>query len=106
MLFNTVFPCQTMSTTMAITGLLRQSYFDKCLTDNAHEEWLPVTLHQDDQTIKKFQYSQEEWLTSLLPDNVFVAQKEWMTNVMRKPYSMKIKDFGNRKKTLIRFFWP
>ena len=49
---------------------------------------------------KKFQYSQEEWLIFLLPDNAFVSQKEWMTNVMRKPYSMKVKDFCNHIKTL------
>ena len=97
---------QTMSTRMAFNGPLMYSYFDKCLTDNALEERRSVTPHPDDQMIENFQYSQEEWLTSLHPDNAFVYQKEWMTNVMRKPYSMKIKDFGNRKKTLIRFFWP
>ena len=103
MLFNTVLSFQTMSTRMAFTGPLMYSYFNKCLTDNPLEEWRSVTPHPDDQTIENFQYSQEEWLTSLLPDNAFVSQKEWMTNVMRKPYSMKVKDFGNRKKTLNRF---
>ena len=53
--------------------------------------------------VKNFKYSQEEWLTSLLPDNTFVSQKEWMTNVMCKPYTMKVKDFGNRIKTLNHF---
>ena len=103
MLFNTVLSFQTMSTRMTFTGPLMYSYFNKCLTDNALEEWRSVTPHPDDQTIENFQYSQEEWLTSLLPDNAFVSQKEWMTNVMRKPYSMKVKDFGNRIKTLNRF---
>ena len=40
------------------------------------------------------------FFTSLLPDNVFVMQKEWMTTVMCKIYSMKVKDFGNHIKTL------
>jgi hypothetical protein len=100
MLFNTVLSFQTMSTRMAFTGPLMYSYFDKCLTDNSLEEWYSVTPHPDDQTIENFQYSQGEWLTSLLPDNLFVSQKEWMTNVMHKPYSMKVKDFGIRIKTL------
>ena len=39
MLFNTVLSFQTMSTRMAFTGPLMYSYFDKCLTDNALEEW-------------------------------------------------------------------
>ena len=32
-----------------------------------------------------------------------LSQKEWMTNIMRKPYSMKVKDFDNRIKTLNHF---
>ena len=54
MLFNTVLSLQTMSTRMAFTGPLMYSYFDKCLTDNALEEWRSVTPHPDDQTIKIF----------------------------------------------------
>ena len=100
MLFLTILSFQTMSTRMTFTGPLSYSYFDKCLTDNALEEWRSVTPHQDDQTLENFKYSQEEWLTSLLPDNAFVSQKEWMANVMRKPYTMKVKDFGNCIKTL------
>ena len=72
----------------------------KCFTYNALEEWHLVTPHQDDQTIEYFKYSQEECLTSLLSDNAFVSQKEWMANVMHKPYTMKVKDFGSRIKTL------
>ena len=89
-----------MSTKMAFPGPLMYLYFDKCLTDNALEELHSVTLLQDDQTIENFQSSQEkkEWLTSILPGNAFVSQKEWMTNVMHKPYSMKVKDFGNHIK--------
>ena len=54
MLFNTVLSLQTMSTRMAFTGLLMYSYFNKCLTDDALEEWRSVTPHPDDQTIKIF----------------------------------------------------
>ena len=54
MLFNTVLSFQTMSTRMTFTGPLMYSYFDKCLTDNALEEWRSVTPHPDDQTIKIF----------------------------------------------------
>ena len=100
MLCNTVLSFQTISTRMAFSGSLMFSYFNKCLTDSALEEWQLVTPHQDDQTIENFQYFQEEWLTPLLPDNAFVSQKEGMTNVMQKPYSMKVKDFGNIIKTL------
>ena len=64
MLFLTVLSFQTMSTRMAFTGPLLYSYFDKCLTDNALEEWRSVTPHQDNQTLENFRYPQEEWLTS------------------------------------------
>ena len=76
MLFLTILSFQTMSTRMAFTGPLSYSYFDKCVTDNTLEELRSVTPHQDDQTIENFKYSQEEWLTSLLPNNPFVSQKE------------------------------
>ena len=39
MLFLTILSFQTMSTRMTFTGPLSYSYFDKCLTDNALEEW-------------------------------------------------------------------
>ena len=64
MLFLTILSFQTMSTRMEFTGPLPYSYFDKCLTDNALEEWHSVTPHQDDQTLENFKYSQEEWLTT------------------------------------------
>ena len=31
---------------------------------------------------------------------LFLTQKEWMTNTMKQPYTIKAKDFGNRLKTL------
>ena len=103
MLFLTILSFQTMSTRMTFTGPLLYSYFDKCLTDNALEEWRLVPPHQDDQTLENFKYSQEGWLTSLLPVNAFVSQKEWMANVMRKSYTMKVKDFGNCLRKLNHF---
>ena len=51
-----------------------------------------------------FDYSQKEWLDSLFPDNAFASQKEWMRNVMCKPYTMKVKDFGNCMKSLNHCF--
>jgi hypothetical protein len=100
---NTALSPQTMSTRMAFTGPLMFSYVSKCLTDNDLEDWQSVTLHQHNQTIENFYYSQEEWLTSLLPDNVFVSQKDWKTNVIHKPYTMKEKDFGKYPVTLNQF---
>ena len=52
---------------------------------------------------REFQVSLEEWLSTLLPNNAFLTQNEWMTNTMKKPYIMKVKDFGNWLKALIRF---
>ena len=40
---------------------------------------------------------------AFLPDDAFLAQKEWMANVVRKPYTMKVKDLDNRLKMLNRF---
>ena len=48
MLCNTVLSFQTISTRMAFSGSLMFSYFNKCLTDSALEEWQLVTPHQDD----------------------------------------------------------
>ena len=76
------------------------SYFDMCLLDNALEEWHSVTPHEDDQMVKNFKYPLKEWFIALLPDNAFLTQKEWLTNTMNKLYTMKVKDFGNRLKTL------
>ena len=57
-------------------------------------------LHSDNQTAENIDFSFEEWLTSLLPDNAYVSQKEWMINMMQKPYTTKVKDFRNCLKTL------
>ena len=62
-----------------------------------------VTPHKDNQTAENFKYSIEEWFNTLLPDNAFLTQKKWMTNTMKKPYIMKVKDFGNWLKTLNYF---
>jgi hypothetical protein len=92
-----------MSSRMEFRGAMMYPYFDKCLLDNALEEWRSVTPHEDDQTVENFKFSMEEWINALLPDNAFLAQKEWMMNTMKKPFIMKVKDFGNRLKTLNRF---
>ena len=102
-LFNTVLSFTMMMKRMEFTGPMMFSYFDKCLMDNALEEWHLVTPHEDDQTSENFKFLLEEWFNALLLDNAFLAQKEWMTNSMKKPYIMKVKDFGNRLKTLSRF---
>ena len=99
-LFITVLSFHTMSLRMEFTGSMMYSYFDKCLLDNALEEWRSVMPHEDDQTVKNFKFSLKEWFIALLPDNAFLTQKEWMTNTMKKPFTMKVKDFGNRLKTL------
>ena len=49
-LFNTVLSFQTMSLRMNFTGTMMFLYFNKCLMDNALEEWHSVTPHEDDQT--------------------------------------------------------
>ena len=102
-LFNTFLLFHTMSSRKEFTGLMMYSYFDKCLLDNALEEWRSVMPHEDDQTIKNFKFSLEKWFIALLPDNAFLTQKEWMTNSMKKPFTMKVKDFANRSKTLNRY---
>ena len=99
-LFNTALLFNTMSSRMNFTGAIMFSYFDKCLLDNALDKWCLVTPHEDDQTVENFKYSLEEWFMALLLDDAFLAQKEWMANVMKKPYTMKVKDFGNRLKML------
>ena len=99
-LFNTVLSFNTMAKRMELTGPMIISYFNKCLTDNALEEWRAVTQHKDNQMAENFKYSIEEWFIILLPDNAFLTQKEWMTNTMKKPYIMEVKNFGNWLKTL------
>ena len=59
-----------------------------------------IMLHEDDQLVKNFKISCEEWFIALLPDNAFLTQKGWMANTMMTLYTMKVKDFGNRLKTL------
>jgi hypothetical protein len=39
----------------------------------------------------------------VLPGSAFLAQKEWMTNTMKKSYIIKVKDFGNKLKMLSCF---
>ena len=82
------------------------SYFNKCLMDNVLKEWLLVTPHEDNQTPENFKFSLEKLFSTLLPDNAFLTQKEWMINSMKKPFGMKAKDFGNRLKTLNQFLTP
>ena len=91
-IFNTILSFKTMSNQMELTASLMFSYFDKCLADNSLEEWHSVMPHIDNQTAENFDISIEIWLTSLLPDNAFVSQKEWITNMMQKSYTMKVKD--------------
>ena len=47
-LLNSVLSFQTMSSGMNFTGTMMFSYFNKCLMDNALEEWRSVTPHEDD----------------------------------------------------------
>ena len=102
-LFNTVLSFQTMSSRLDFMGTMMYSYLNKCLMDNALEERRSVTPHEDNQTTENVRFSLEEWFSTLLPDNAFLTQKEWMTNSMKKPFGMRVKDFGNRLKTLNRF---
>ena len=75
-LFNTVLSFQTMSSRMNFTGTMMYSYFNKCLVDNALEEWWLVTPHENNQTPENFKYSLEEWFSTFFPDNAFLTQKE------------------------------
>ena len=75
-LFNTVLSFQTMSSRMNFTGTMMYSYFNKCLMDNALEEWQLVTPHEDNLTPENFKYSLEEWFSTLLQDNAILTQKE------------------------------
>ena len=89
-LFNTVLSFTMMSKRMEFTGPMMYSYFDKCLMDNALEVWWSVIPHEEDQMVKNFKFLLEEWFNALLLDNAFLAQKERITNTMKKPYIMKI----------------
>ena len=63
-LFNTVLSFQTMSSRMEFTGAMMYTYFNKCLLDNALEEWGLVTPHEDDQTVKNSCFL---WRNSSMP---------------------------------------
>ena len=63
-LFNTVLLFNTMAKRIKFTGMMMFSYFNKCLTDNALEEWHAVTPHEDGQTVENFKYSIEEWFNT------------------------------------------
>ena len=101
---NTVLFFQTMSSRMNFTDLMMFLYFNKCLLDNPLEEWQSVTPHEENQTVENFKYLLEEWFSALPPGNVFLIHKEWMTNTMKKPFIMRVKDIGNRLKTVNQFF--
>ena len=75
-MFNNILSFKIMSNQMELTGSLIFSYFDVCLADNALEEWHSIMPHSDNQTAENFKFSIEERLISLLPDNIFVSQKE------------------------------
>ena len=85
---------------MEFTGLMIYSSFDKCLSDNVLEECCSAMPHEDDQMAKTFKFSLKECFIALLPDNTFLTQKEWITNMMKELYTKRIKDIGNRLKTL------
>ena len=53
-LFSTVLSFTMMSKRMEYTGPIMYSYFNKCIMDDALEEWHSVTPHEEDQTIKFF----------------------------------------------------
>ena len=74
-LLNTVLLFHTMSSRMEFTGSMMYSYFDKCLLDNALEEWRSVTPHEDDQMVENFKFFLGEWFIALLLDNTFLTQK-------------------------------
>ena len=77
-LFNTMLSFHTMSSRIEFTGSMMYSYFDKCILDNALEEWCSVMPHEDDQMVENFKFSLKEWFIALLLDNAFISQKEWM----------------------------
>ena len=89
-LFNTVLSFTMMSKRMEFTGPMMYSNFNKYLMDNVLEVWRLVTPHEEAQMVKNFKFLLEEWFNALLLDNAFLAQKERITNTMKKPYIMKI----------------
>ena len=57
---------------MGYSGPIMYSYFDKCLLNDALEEWQSIMPHEGDQTVENLEFSLEEWVTNILPDNAFL----------------------------------
>ena len=94
---NTVLSFRLMNVRMQCSGPDLFNYFAKCLTMNALAEWRIVTpLAQEDCTKDSFLTVQQAWLESLLPHHAFLCQKEWMNNTLKRPFTMKVQEFGNR----------
>ena len=91
MICNIVLSFRLMNDRMQFSGPDLFNYFAKCLTMNALAEWHSVTpiMHKE-QTKETFLSAQQAWLDSLLPHDAFLFQKEWMNNVLKKPYTMKV----------------
>ena len=51
-------------------------------------------------TKDSFLMAQQTWLELLLPHDAFLFQKEWMNNTLKKPFTMKVQEFGNRLQVL------
>ena len=86
-----------MSTRMSFSGLLMYLYFDKCCQIMLLKSGVQ-SLHIKTTRPSKIFITLKK--NGLLPYflTMRLSQKEWMTNVMHKPYSMKVKDFGNHIK--------
>ena len=60
-------------------------------------EWHIVTpLAQEDHTKDSFLTAQQAWLELLLPHGTFLFQKEYMNSALKKPFTMKVQEFGRR----------
>ena len=98
---NTVLSFCLMNDRMQFSGPDLFNYFAKCLTMNALAEWHIVTpLAQEDCTKDSFFTVQQVWLELLLPHDAFLFQKEWMNGALKKPFTMKVQEFGNRLRVL------
>ena len=90
-----------MNDRMQFSGPDLFNYFAKCLTMNALAEWhIDTPLAQEDCTKDSFLTAQQAWLESLLPHDAFLCQKELMNNTLKKPFTMKVQEFGNRLRVL------
>ena len=68
---------------------------------NALAEWHIITLlAQKDRTKDSFVTAQQAWLELLLPHDTFLFQKEWMNGTLKKPFTMRVQEFGNRLQVL------